>query len=151
MRTALRAQRVFVSGTLFRLVLLSMMLSACAKRYPVAGAPVPEADADPGSVFVSDVPLRIENRFYGDVVIYIERGGIRTRLATVTAATTRSLMIPKRYFEILTPLRLVGEGIGAASGGQRVTTATQNLLVRPGQQIVWTLETQLERSNVGIY
>ncbi|HYW51527.1 MAG TPA: hypothetical protein VE861_13025, partial [Gemmatimonadaceae bacterium] len=72
-------------------------------------------------------------------------------LATVTGSTTRDLMISKRHFDGVTPVRLVAEGIGAGSGAQRVSTNTGTLLVQPGQRIVWTLETQLERSSVGIY
>jgi hypothetical protein len=135
----------------FRCALALITACGCAKRYPIAGAPPDAVSADPGSVFQEDVPLRIESRFYADVVISIERGGLRTRLATIPGSSTRDLMIPKRFFEIMTPIRLIAEGIAAATGGERASTTSGNLIVRPGQRIVWSLESQLQRSSVGVY
>ncbi|HYW50806.1 MAG TPA: hypothetical protein VE861_09380 [Gemmatimonadaceae bacterium] len=151
MRTVSRGLTLRVTGVTLMLTPALLLLGGCAKRQQADGAPTPEPAAESGSTFVQDVPLRIENRFYGDVVVSIERGGLRTRLATVTGSTTRELTIPKRYFEVIAPVRLIAEGMGAGSGAQRVTTNTGNLVVRAGQRIVWMLETQLERSTVGVY
>lgn len=128
-----------------------LLAAACAPRR--AALPGPGDSTIPVSEtgYTADVPLRVENRFYGDVVLYIDRGGMRARLTTITGSTTRDMLIPRRYFSIGVPVRLIAEGIGASSGGERVTTNTGDLLVRPGQQIVWSLETQLQRSTVGVY
>ncbi len=130
---------------------MALLATACAARR----ATPPLTDAAPAGVsestFVVDVPMRVENRFYGDVVLYIDRGGMRSRLTTVTGTTTSDILIPRRYFTTGVPIRLIAEGIGAASGGERVSTNTGDLMVRPGQRIVWSLETQLQRSTVGVY
>lgn len=133
------------------IALASLLTAACAKHYPIAGAPAPEQSDNADIVFAADVPLRIESRFYADIVLSIEKGGIRTRLATITASTNRDLMIPKRFFTTGVPIRLLAEGIGTSSGGERSSVITSALLIRPGQRIVWNLETQLERSSVGVY
>lgn len=144
-RTSSASCRRIVAGALI------VFAPACAPRLPAGDGVAPGAATESGSRFQDDVPLRIENRFYGDVALTIERGGLRTRLATITGSTTRDLTIPKRHFDGVTPVRLIAEGIGAGSGAQRVSTTTGTLLVQPGQRIVWTLETQMERSSVGIY
>ena len=128
-----------------------LLAVACAPRRTALPGPSEENGAVSESVFDDDVPMRVENRFYGDVVIYLDRGGMRARLTTVTGSTTRDMLIPHRYFNTGVPVRLIAEGIGASSGGERVTTNTGDLLVRPGQRIVWSLETQLQRSTVGVY
>jgi hypothetical protein len=128
-----------------------LLAVACAPRRTALPGPGDDDGAVSESVFGDDVPMRVENRFYGDVVIYLDRGGMRARLATITGSTTRDILIPRRFFNTGVPVRLIAEGIGASSGGERVTTNTGDLLVRPGQRIVWSLETQLQRSTVGVY
>ncbi len=54
-------------------LLAALVLTAggCARRYPIAGAPPPPPDSDPGSVFTSNVPLRVESRYSYDLVLSV--------------------------------------------------------------------------------
>jgi hypothetical protein len=69
----------------------------------------------------------------------------------VSGSTTRELRIAARNFEVGINLQLAAEGIGTTQGGDRITIRSGPLIVRPGQRIVWTLASQLQGSNVGIY
>ncbi len=127
-----------------------LLVTACAKRYPIAGAAPPPPDGDPGSIFVSDVPLRVESRYSYDLVLSVERAGFRTRLGRISGPGVREMMIPKRFFEFVTPIRLVAEIVGTTDGQGRSVIPSSTFIVRPGQRIWWTLES-VTGSAVSVY
>ncbi len=122
------------------IALLVLTAGSCATHYPIAGAPPPPPDSDPGSVFTSDVPLRVESRYSYDLVLSVERSGFRTRIGRISGPGTREMMIPKRMFEVMTPIRLVAEIVGTTDGQGRSVIPSSTFIVRPGQRISWTLE-----------
>lgn len=112
----------------------------------------------PPTTFVTPVPLKVENRNSNDVTIWIELQDQRTRIGSVTGSTTRDFTLPARFFEVIGTVRLAAETAGArgprvdASDQIRVKrVTTERLLIRPGQRLVWTLESTLERSHLGIF
>ena len=131
---------------------LLMLASACAKRYPISGAPPPPADENSGGVFYFDVPLHVESRYSSDFVVYVLSGGIRTRLGTTSGPSSRTFAIPKRVFDGVSQIRLVAELIGGpvSGSGERTAISSGALAVRPGQRIEWVLES-VSGSAVSIY
>jgi hypothetical protein len=91
------------------------------------------------------VPVTVESRFREDLTLFVLHDGIATRLIRVGSSSTTKLVIPAHLVGSLGDMILLVEGVGARSGSsERFTTG--RLRVQPGQGIVWTLETRLERS-----
>ena len=126
----------------FSTLLILILISACAKQYPIAGSvPVPR-DGDTGNVFVHDVQLLVESRYSSDFVVYVLSGGVRTRLGSTTGPSTRRFAIPKRVFDGATQIRLIAEMIGGPTNGsgERTSISSGGLVIRPRQRIEWVLE-----------
>lgn len=101
-------------------------------------------------------PLRIENRNYYDVTIFLEGDGPRRRVGQVGGSRTADLALPARAFDGNPPLRLAAETVGARGPGandrvQARRVVSDRLMVAAGQRLVWTLESGLERSHLGVY
>jgi len=118
-----------------RILLLASIALACS-RAPAPRPTGPEAD----------VPLTIVNHNWQDIVIYIAHDGVVQRVAQVTAVSKSDYILPWRYFSSQSTVYLIADPVGST-----VVHYSDNLLVQPGQQIVWTLEDDLSRSSVGVY
>jgi hypothetical protein len=133
-----------------RLVALSMLLSlACARREKLAVDPsLSPPDGDSSSVAARPAPvrLRVDNRYRADLVVYAVRGTVRSRLGTVTSATTGSLTIPAVFVNDPGGLVLVADPIGARSSLQ-----SERFIVRTGQRVEWSIESSFARSSLGVY
>lgn len=118
--------------------------TACHSRSPSASSsasPVPTTD-DPDTA----VALEIANHNWSDVVIYVLRDGQPSRIGIATAASATSFLLPRRMLGPAGDIRLWGRPIGA-----RDAAFTETVVVQPGQWIEWTLESNLNRSAVGVY
>lgn len=118
--------------------------TACHSRSPSASSsasPVPTTD-DPDTA----VALEIANHNWSDVVIYVLRDGQPSRIGIATAASATSFQLPRRMLGPAGDIRLWGRPIGA-----RDAAFTETVVVQPGQWIEWTLESNLNRSAVGVY
>lgn len=127
---------------------------ACARPRP------PETTADAAAAAAqapTGVPLRVENRNFNDVAIWVERSGSRTRLGTVSGSSEATLSIPRHLWANPEGIRLAAETVGqrsaradgtAAIGDRRVVT--ERLVLAAGQRVTWTIESGLQRSHVGI-
>lgn len=93
------------------------------------------------------IPLTVESRFREDVTIYVLRGGQRTRLGAVTAMTTQGFLIPVTFSGDAGGFRLLADPVGSL----RSPYASEVMVVQPGQRVVWTLESRLGQSSLGIY
>jgi len=120
------------------LALLPLSGSACHHAREDAG-PAP-ADAD------AAIPLEIANHNWLDVIIYVVRDGQPTRVGIANASSSASFTLPARLLGQGRELRLWGHPIGGTGGA-----LTESVVVQPGQWIEWTLETDLERSAIGVY
>lgn len=106
-------------------------------------APAPEVDADAAP---ADLAVQIVNRGWSDVVVLFSAGGGWERLGHAGAAKTTNFFVPWR--------RLAGAGVvrlqaDPTDGSNKLIS--ENLLVQPGRVVVWTLERQLDQSNIAVY
>ena len=99
------------------LVLLSLF-AACRR-----GAPEPR---DPRM----ETTLRVENRNFSDMNIFLLRSGQRLRLGTVSGLSTRTLVIPSNLVSSAVPLRFLADPIGSNR-----TPVSQEITVQPGDEV----------------
>lgn len=93
-----------------------------------------------------EIALSVINHNYLDIVIYIVHQGQSTRVGTVTGSSSYTFYVPVRLFGAGREIQLVGDAIGSGD-----VARTEILIIRPGQFVEWTLETDLRRSSVGVY
>ncbi len=120
--------------------LLPLMLAgvlACHRH------PAPTVEADPGS---GEIAVRVESHNFADVVIYLGLNGSRSRLGLAGGEKTTVFFIPWRRVATSGRLQLIGDPVGANDA-----VATDQLQVRPGSMVVWTLESPLSRSFAAVY
>ncbi len=102
----------------------------------------PGGDVPP---MTGDVSMVIQNHHWNDVILYVIHDGVSERVGTVTAATTKSFILPMRRFGSAGAFRL---GVTQIGGQERHLTET--LVIRQGDHITYTLESDLDRSSVMI-
>ncbi len=93
-----------------------------------------------------EIALRVTNHNYLDITVYVLHDGQRTRVGTVTGSSTQVFFFPIRLLGQGREIELLGDPIGSPQ-----VARTERLIVQPGQYIAWTLETDLQRSSVGVY
>jgi hypothetical protein len=119
------------------LVLALVGSSGCGRHTAQSGA-APESRAD--------IALVVENHHWNDVVVYLQHEGITDRIGLATAVKTSTFIIPSRRLGTAGIVRLRGHAVGAPDDH-----TTEAFLVRPGQEIQWTLESDLARSSVAVH
>ena len=128
---------------------LALLLCAgCARRVRTGTGTgsEPAASSDEAQTARRDVPLRVENNSRSDVVIYVLRGSVRTRLGTVTPVTSQTFAISGAIIGDQGGISLLADPV---AGGRSLVS--QNVYVRPGQRLVWTLESRLDRSLLAVH
>jgi hypothetical protein len=126
----------------YAVLLAAVPLSQAACRHHAAETnPVPTPAAS-----TADVPLEIANHNWLDVIIYVVRDGQPMRIGIASASSSASFTLPARLLDQGRELRLWGHPIGGTGG-----TLTETVVVQPGQWVEWTLESDLERSAIGVY
>jgi hypothetical protein len=93
------------------------------------------------------IPLTVDSRYREDVTVYVLRGTQRTRLGVVTALTTQAFLLPATFSADAGGFRLVAD----PAGSRRVSFTSESVVAQPGQRLVWTLESRLGRSVLGVY
>ncbi len=93
----------------------------------------------------ADVSVEVENHNWNDITIYLMTGGLPQRVGMVTALTTASFALPSHRLHTAGSVRLRALPVA----GQPFTS--ENILVQPGQAIMWTLESDLDRSSLAVY
>ena len=101
-----------------------MLAAACSgnKKEDVAAEPV------------EPTHLRVDNRAYLDMTIYVYRSSQRVRLGTATGNSVTRLTIPANLIFGATPLRFMADPIG----GNR-TPISSEITVAPGDEVVLTI------------
>lgn len=120
-------------------VLAAIVLVAGSCFLHHAGTQSDEAYSAPATLFV-------ENHNWSDVAIIALHQGQRTRLGTVTAASSKSFVFPRHMVGDLAGIRLIADAIGSTD--QQVTEV---IMLRPGTRVTWTLQDALDRSNLTVY
>ena len=93
----------------------------------------------------ADVSVEVENHNWSDITIYLMTGGLPQRVGMVTALTTASFALPSHRLHTAGSVRLRALPVA----GQPFTS--EDILVQPGQAIMWTLESDLDRSSLAVY
>ena len=93
-----------------------------------------------------EIALNITNHNYLDVVVYVLHDGLQTRVGTATGSSSTVFFLPTRLLGQGREIQLLGDPIGSTA-----YAITPTLVVQRGQYIEWTLETDLNRSSVGVY
>ena len=104
---------------------------AAALLWPVACAR--NAAPDPNAVPMPEVgptTVRVQNQAFLDVAVYVVRGGLRSRIGTVTGNSTAVLTIPKSLVLPLTQLRFIANPIGG-----RAQPVSEEITVSPGDEV----------------
>jgi hypothetical protein len=80
------------------------------------------------------------------MIIYVVHDGRRTRLNTVRATRTTSLIIPARLTGQIGNLQLIARRVGAYD-----RYVSPSISIRTGSTVVLTLESDLRRSSVAVW
>ena len=94
----------------------------------------------------SEIVLVVENHHWNDVIISVLHDGVVDRVGLVTAVKTSTLVIPSRRLGTSGVIRLRAHAVGAPDDH-----TSDSFAVRPGQEIQWTLESDLARSSVAVH
>ncbi|MCZ6857956.1 MAG: hypothetical protein O7F70_08160 [Gemmatimonadetes bacterium] len=98
----------------------------------------------PGSAVATGTTVEIVNYHLSNVrVVLVRGGGVRYRLGIVTTNGSSSFEVSESILPAGATIQLVAEVIG---GSDRVET--EEIRVRPGLVIQWTIETRLSQSNL---
>ena len=111
----------------------------------ILGCAGPRQDVDPSPVDASGFSLILNNRHLLDVNIFLQHDGQPDRIATVTSASSRSIVLPLRMLGNSKAIRIIAEPIG-----DETRYTTDILVVQPGQIIELNVESTINRSNYSI-
>jgi len=98
---------------------LAILIAACT---PARTAPSPDQ---------SKTSLKVDNRSFLDMTIYVMRGAERVRLGQATGAAVSTFVIPPDVIQSVTPLRFLADPIG----GSR-PELSEEINVTKGDQVV---------------
>ncbi|HEY4647717.1 MAG TPA: hypothetical protein VIG95_01375 [Gemmatimonadales bacterium] len=93
----------------------------------------------------AEIVLTIENHHWNDVVVSVLHDGVVDRLGLVQAVKTSRLLISSRRLSNGL-IQLRAHAVGAPDDH-----TTETFSIRPGQEIQWTLESDLSRSSVAVH
>jgi hypothetical protein len=119
------------------LVALFLFASGCARHGEESGA-VSNSRAE--------IALVVENHHWSDVIVSVVHDGVVERIGLATAVKTSTFIIPIRRLGTSGLIRLRGHAVGAPEDH-----TTDAFLIQPGQEIDWTLESDLARSSVAVH
>lgn len=92
------------------------------------------------------VPLRVTNHNFQDMTIYIVRDGQRNRLGAVTAASSATFLLTEQHLGQQGRVQLLADPLGTVGA-----LSTEAFIVKPGQRVEWTIESDVRRSSLAIY
>jgi hypothetical protein len=120
----------------YRIVTLLLLgLFGCG-RHSGAAAATPAAE----------ILLVVQNHHWSDVVVSALHDGVVDRIGLATAVKTSTFIIPSRRLGPSGLVRLRGHAVGATD-----THTSESFLVQPGQEVTWTLESDLARSSIAVH
>jgi hypothetical protein len=105
-----------------------------------------EANGEPPPQNRSEVVLVVENHHWSDVIVSVVHDGVVDRVGMATAVQTSTFVIPSRRLGTSGIIRLRGHAVGAPD-----SHTSDSFPVQLGQEIQWTLESDLEHSSVAVH
>jgi len=118
-------------------------LGACSTTQSNGGATVSSAGGDVAAA--EEIPVRVSNHNWSDVVVYALHSGVRYRLGAVSSMSSRVLTIPRGVISALDGVQLLADPIG---GDQTYTT--EPIVTAPGDAIAFDVENQLSISTYSV-
>ena len=113
-------------------------LAACHQGHSVGTAAVE-------SGYNGSITIRVVNRAWLDITIFLLQGNHRDRIGVATATSTSTFQIPLRQFSAGAEYRLYGDPVGS-----RQTVRSESLHAQDGDVVTWTLEDDLARSSIDV-
>ena len=113
------------------------MLGACYHGHSIGAAA-----AESGNT--GSITVRVVNRAWLDVTIYLLQGTHRDRIGIATASSTSTFQILLRQLSA-GELRLYGDPVGSRQG-----VRSEPLRAQDGDVVTWTLEDDLARSTIDV-
>ena len=98
------------------------------------------------SVASGAATLQVDNRNWQNVDIQVLHRGIQSHLALANASAVTEIVFPKHLLDDLGEVQLIAHAIGTP-----YTIRTQIIVLKPGTEVRWTLETDLNRSSIAVY
>jgi hypothetical protein len=93
-----------------------------------------------------DVTIRIINRNWADMRVYLERDGVRDLLGVVTSGKSADFPAPRDLTTAAGSLRLIGDPVGS-----RLVFASESCGGDPGQTVEWTIRVRPAYSGITIH
>ncbi len=126
-------------------VVAVLLWAACA------GAPGPEGDATPldnvEQEETVETTIRVENRHWSDVTVYLFRRSARARLGIVTSNSTETFQVPLGMGGgKATDLSLLADAIGSDEQYR-----SDRLTVLSGQEVLLRLEVRMAHSSTSVF
>jgi hypothetical protein len=112
--------------------------TGCARHSAQADEPSANSNAD--------IAVVVENHHWNDVIVSVIHDGVTERVGLATAAKTSTFYFPSRRLGPSGLIRLRGHAVGAPD-----SHITDGFVVHGGQEIQWTLESDLARSSVAVH
>ena len=113
-------------------------LAGCHQGRSIGAAAA--AAGDSGSITV-----RVVNRAWLDVTVYLLQGSHRDRIGVATASSTSTFQIALRQLSAGAEYRLYGDPIGSRQG-----VRSEPLHAQDGDVVTWTIEDNLARSSIDV-
>jgi hypothetical protein len=104
------------------------------------------APATNGGPISGEIVLQVRNNHWNDINIFVLHDGVAERVGMVIAVSSTVITLRPSQVGSSGVIRLRADVIGSDE-----TVTTENLPVRSGSTIDWTLESQLVRSHVGVW
>ena len=133
---------------------LATVVGGCGRKQPEsAPAPATAAETETDTTRFTAVwpqnavvPIEIQNNHTLDLTIYAVQSGASQRLGMATAVKSTYLRVPVRHLGPGNELRLMAHAIG---GSRRLQS--DQLVVQPGQRVVWTIESGFRHANASVW
>ena len=117
--------------------------TGCARSHPVTDTGLAK-DIDESTS--GPIVLEVENHNWSDINIYVIHDGRRDRLTSVTAAKDLSMELPPQYQGEMGIFRLIIYRIGGKD-----SYTTDPISTRTGNTVRLTVESDLQRTSVGVW
>jgi hypothetical protein len=105
-----------------------------SRSAPAAPAPKQEASADTSATTRQPIQVRIDNRNFSDMDVYLVNQGTRVLLGSAPGMSKTTLTLPSASVSSRWQVRLMADPVGGSSA-----IRTPTLLVAPGQNVYWTI------------
>ncbi len=105
----------------------------------------PRQGLEPGPVQADGFELTLNNHHWLDINVFVQHDGEASRVTTVTAASSQSLVLPLWMLGESKIVRIIAEPVGAEG-----SYTTDPLRVDPGQSVELDVESVLSKSSYSI-